>query len=107
MGNTLDIIIPHSPPTVVGVGLVSSSFTVNENYGYLRVGVEIQEGSLESEQSVLTLTQAGTATPGTCMSRMNMTVLIGPLIVDCLEARAVHDQVWLVFSEFLIFRPRL
>ncbi len=50
---------------MLGVGLISSSFTVNETNVYLRVGVEILDGSLELEQSVLTLTQAGTATPGT------------------------------------------
>ncbi len=49
------------------VGLVSSNLTVNETDGYLTVGVEILDGSLETEQSVLILTQAGTATPGTCM----------------------------------------
>ncbi len=49
---------------MLGVGLVSSSFTVNEIDGYLRVGVEILGGSLESEQSVLISTQASTATPG-------------------------------------------
>ncbi len=57
----------NPPLPVLGVGLVSSSFTVNETDGYLTVGVEILEGSLELEQSVLISTQAGTATPGTCM----------------------------------------
>ena len=47
------------------VRLISSSFTVNETDGYLTVGVQIQDGSLELEQSVLISTQAGTATPGT------------------------------------------
>ncbi len=61
------------------VGLVSSSFTINEIDGYLRVGVEILDGSLESEQSVLTSTQAGTATPGTCI--IIMYTHIGPIIV--------------------------
>ncbi len=50
---------------MLGVGLVNSSFTVNETNGYLTVGVEILDGILESEQSVFILTQAGTATPGT------------------------------------------
>ncbi len=52
---------------MIGVGLISSSFTVNETDGYLTVGVEILDGSLELERSVLISTQAGTATPGTCV----------------------------------------
>ncbi len=55
---------------MLGVGLVSSSLTVNETDGYLTVGVEIQESSLESEQSVLISTQAGTANPGTWFLRL-------------------------------------
>ncbi len=51
--------------TVLAVGLVSSSFSVNEIDGSLRVGVVILSGHFESEQSVLISTQAGTATPGT------------------------------------------
>ncbi len=47
------------------VGLVNSSFTVYETDGYLTVGVEILDSSLESEQSVLIFTTADTATPGT------------------------------------------
>ncbi len=62
---------PPLRTTVLAVGLLSSSFSVNENDGSLRVGVVIHSGHFVSEPSVLISTQAGTATPGTWVLALN------------------------------------
>ncbi len=65
---------------------------MNETDGYLTVGVEIQEGSLELEQSVLISTQAGTATPGMCMSRMNYYASNCGMYIKARAACCTHGQ---------------